>query len=181
MVGELFIKFDNPDNVKPIYEGNIDSIKAVANPILRPVLQYNEFYRSTMVRISKELSLYISNKEIFEKMISSNKIYQSTLIYGIFIQLLNSSANVINDMSLLLSNDKSMVNDMINISRQDYLVNREYLSPKEMVEEIEAKEDAQQKVIEQTLPKKEKVDLIIDPNNPYKASIATKIPSPPEI
>ena len=170
MVGEIFIKFDNPENVKPIYEGTIDSIKAVANPILRPVLQYNEFYRSTMVMISKELSLYIENKTIFENIVKSNELYKAARIYNAFTSALNSAAGIINSMSILLSNDKDCINQMINISKTDYLVSNEYLHPKE---EIETK-DVQQEIIGPIFEKKEfKVTLPeVSPDNPYKISIS---------
>jgi len=173
MVGEIFVKFDNPDNVKPIYEEKIDSIKAIANPILRPILQYNEFHRSTMVMISKELSLYIENKTIFENIVKSNELYKATRIYNTFVSALNSAASVINQMSILLSNDKDCINQMIGISRTDYNLSNEYLLPREVIEP-EPKKDIQQEIIGPIFEKKEfKVTLPeVSPDNPYKVSIA---------
>lgn len=118
---EIGINSRSTMEVESVYDEeklDLDSIRK--NPILKPISEINNSFQNFELLINRALWDYQQDKTAIDGMIEANPKYSETMIMAKVQSILGHIKQIIHAQDIQKENMKSVIRDMIKITREEY-------------------------------------------------------------
>lgn len=125
--------------IKKIYDGDLDFNTIKDNPILKPIAEINETFINLELMINKALAEYEELQEEINKMVEDNPVYSETMLMSKVQNFKVLVKQIIFSQDLQKTNMIDKINEMVGIVDEEYDIrgNEEIIIKPKTTEKLE--------------------------------------------